>query len=1182
MAEQEQNGVGGSGKPNEGGVPVVRLLDDKPTNEDKTGDGHQRVADAMAKLIEGEDGGKAIALEGSWGSGKSSVVRMLEGACCKDTLVYTFDAWKHEGDPLRVAFLRGLVDCLWKPSTKPKQRGWLKDGEYKAWRRGIDDLSAGAATTRTLDSVNVETSDIVALTAVLAIPTAIAFAVAYLTTTDPGGQLTLLGEIAIYFLLGLLLVPVFVKWFKPDAIARIFEVMVTRQPKKQTVQLHENGEVSSLDFEREFNKLLKDVLSRDGSRRLVIVIDNLDRLSTEDALAVWTSMRVFLEMDAKAAPWLTRFWLIVPYDRTALAQVWNSRPSSQAYNPTVPTNPVSTRVHHNRPSSFLEKTFAVRFDVPPLLLANWEKALGEYLNEALGAAVTESTSNEIARLSRRFASEQHHPPTPRHLKLFVNDIGALVRQHGTAFPLETLAAYAILRRTPLSPDGIREDLRTERQSIDMYLDEGWLDEERATDLACLVFNTHDAELARELLLVEPIGRAIGAGDHKALERLLANPAAESVLEESLLEVLDAIGRDNANNVEHGFNVLDAMSKNAHGRITTALKTIALRLYPDNNVLRRAKNAPDLCRRVARLATDPITLARVVQHLTAIAQDEPSEVSSEDLAKCWSALWGEGGKVVRSDPGFRQIVLPTDAGRATHFLLAIRHAPGADLHLWQRLHRPEGLDLTKAIIPPEPDGAWDEEHLDVLRVVSFMHRSALDWKSVADAMHESISGADEDAGEITAELLRFMRGFDPGERVPNAMWAAYANNQDSAFVQHRAALRDGGCYLGFFATAIEAERWADAADFLVEYGLSNAIAASTPEEILLLKLRKVGSAFFVDPQSRPEVLDAIAAIDTHWLKPFLQQQLNENESAPIAAAVISRMEPDAIRACFHPAWVIKQWATLNSAEETAPGLIASIVTAHEVATGQEPYALSRRMVAKGEINKHPELKRFLVEHNLGEPESFDSLEDFMSEVASDFWAKDIARNGLWYALLLALHDSRHITLGTNFYIGLEGLATALVEDADKVREINNTEAHKLLDIVGKTHELTLAKALRDLAATTVKDKRLRLYEVFGDPIREAMLASPQPSDVPSIVTLAVNGSHGVEPAWVPGFLADELAPGVVATAEEAHRVSLLATVGEKAEQEGKGGGPYTVFLERCRKAGLLPPEKTEEPEDQTSA
>lgn len=54
------------------------LIDDRPADEDAFGP-HQRVADAIADLIESEEeGGKVIGLEGGWGAGKSTVIGFLE------------------------------------------------------------------------------------------------------------------------------------------------------------------------------------------------------------------------------------------------------------------------------------------------------------------------------------------------------------------------------------------------------------------------------------------------------------------------------------------------------------------------------------------------------------------------------------------------------------------------------------------------------------------------------------------------------------------------------------------------------------------------------------------------------------------------------------------------------------------------------------------------------------------------------------------------------------------------------------------------------------------------------------------------------------------------------------------------------------------------------------------------
>jgi len=91
------------------------LLSDEPASKDEFGSqSHQRLADALANLIRTEKGGKSIALEGSWGSGKSTVVKLLTDQFSEDsdTVILTFDAWAHQGDPLRRTFLESLIDRL--------------------------------------------------------------------------------------------------------------------------------------------------------------------------------------------------------------------------------------------------------------------------------------------------------------------------------------------------------------------------------------------------------------------------------------------------------------------------------------------------------------------------------------------------------------------------------------------------------------------------------------------------------------------------------------------------------------------------------------------------------------------------------------------------------------------------------------------------------------------------------------------------------------------------------------------------------------------------------------------------------------------------------------------------------------------------------------------------------------
>lgn len=85
----------------------VELLSDSPVAHDKAAL-HHRVVNAMAALMQGDgEAGKSIALTGGWGSGKSSVIETLRARFQSKNapLLFVFDAWAHQDDPLRRAFL---------------------------------------------------------------------------------------------------------------------------------------------------------------------------------------------------------------------------------------------------------------------------------------------------------------------------------------------------------------------------------------------------------------------------------------------------------------------------------------------------------------------------------------------------------------------------------------------------------------------------------------------------------------------------------------------------------------------------------------------------------------------------------------------------------------------------------------------------------------------------------------------------------------------------------------------------------------------------------------------------------------------------------------------------------------------------------------------------------------------
>lgn len=118
----------------------IALLPDFPATQDAFGP-HDRIAKAIHKLIKKEDGGRAIALIGTWGCGKSTVINLLRKEASQDLAVFVFDAWAHEGDPLRRTFLEKFIKHFF-------DKGWVSNKEK--WTKRLLELAKRFEKTETI------------------------------------------------------------------------------------------------------------------------------------------------------------------------------------------------------------------------------------------------------------------------------------------------------------------------------------------------------------------------------------------------------------------------------------------------------------------------------------------------------------------------------------------------------------------------------------------------------------------------------------------------------------------------------------------------------------------------------------------------------------------------------------------------------------------------------------------------------------------------------------------------------------------------------------------------------------------------------------------------------------------------------------------------------------------------
>jgi len=620
-----------------------RRLKDIPSQEDHfSGGGHDRTASALVQgLIELSDEDGAIGLEGEWGSGKSTVIRLAQEQINSDEsrsfdyIFFEFDLWIHQTDDFKRAFLISFL-------------GWLNTEALISsdnFKRLNDRIRSRKTVTTTEDRTEFTRTAKWLFFSILLAPLSLVL-MRWQLGVKGGANPWLLVPFILFAIAPLLVTLWSILWHycraSDDAGSEVIAIFKGQAKEATRKQFIRDENPTSTEFRQTFDEIMQCVQKKPSQRaiRFIIVLDNIDRLPEANIPDLWAELRTFFAYsDSNSSQNDDPITVIVPYDKRHILSCLVSSHGKQ--NSEDKSNQTTLGPHME---DIFHKTFTATFRVSTPVLSDAKQYFHSQLHEAFGNIITESDSIRVYQLFNHWMTKENRKQAPRLIKSFINELVTIWNSRGTAdIPILAISLFSLRRGS------FEDDLTKLRNAsyVDAFTVRHLADLEWSKYVAALYFNV-ETSLAYQVLLRDEIRSKLFSEDKNDLSSIEENPGFTPQLLAVIDESLSSLGNRTdlpALRGLAGIKGLTVLKSHDKDHILRAFIDASSRLYDQDLIADIEPLIDDLCYPIEHFSGhDQNSVERhavlVQKYLLSILKNHSRAEEQQAFARLWLKTYNQ--------------------------------------------------------------------------------------------------------------------------------------------------------------------------------------------------------------------------------------------------------------------------------------------------------------------------------------------------------------------------------------------------------------------------------------------------------------------------------------------------------------------------------------------------------------